>query len=190
MKFALDAADEKPEGKIFLIPARLEECTIPDRLKQLHCVDLFDLNGYERLLKALAAQGAHISSPVASAKLRLTVCRLTVHKAFFLPNGPECYFINATNRTSQSALVVTHVWFATTPEIHMAQKDRPLPKRLEPQETWETWIRVAMVPNSESGELLNLARARLATGKIVHSHYNEVPTQGTVPGGPITKVED
>lgn len=40
IKFALDAADEKPTGTIFVIPARLEECSIPDRLSHLHYVDL------------------------------------------------------------------------------------------------------------------------------------------------------
>ena len=29
IKFALDCADEKPPGTIFLIPAKLEECSVP-----------------------------------------------------------------------------------------------------------------------------------------------------------------
>jgi len=53
IKFALDAADEKPEGTIFLIPARLENCNVPDRISQYHWVDIFTNDGYERLLKAL-----------------------------------------------------------------------------------------------------------------------------------------
>jgi hypothetical protein len=32
IKVALDIADEKPEETIFIIPARLEECDVPDRL--------------------------------------------------------------------------------------------------------------------------------------------------------------
>ncbi|HXQ36418.1 MAG TPA: toll/interleukin-1 receptor domain-containing protein, partial [Anaerolineales bacterium] len=32
IKFALDSADEKPEGTIFLIPARLEECLVPEQV--------------------------------------------------------------------------------------------------------------------------------------------------------------
>jgi hypothetical protein len=50
---ALDLADEQPEGSIFLIPIRLEECGIPDRLGRLHYVDLFSPNGYGKLLRAL-----------------------------------------------------------------------------------------------------------------------------------------
>ena len=53
IRIALDVADEKPEGTIFIIPARLEGCNIPERISQIHWVDLFSDNGYERLLKAL-----------------------------------------------------------------------------------------------------------------------------------------
>lgn len=55
IKAALDVADAQPEGAIFVIPARLEECELPDRLRHLHCVDLFLDGGYEKLLKALRA---------------------------------------------------------------------------------------------------------------------------------------
>lgn len=55
IKYALDVVDEKPEGSIFLIPARLEECSLPDRLSGRQWVDLFQENGFERLLKSLQA---------------------------------------------------------------------------------------------------------------------------------------
>lgn len=55
IKDALNVADEKPEGSIFLIPARLEECSLPARLSGRQWVDLFQKNGFERLLKALQA---------------------------------------------------------------------------------------------------------------------------------------
>lgn len=52
IKEALDVADEQPEGAIFVIPARLEECEVPERLRHLHWVDLFSEGGYQRLLRA------------------------------------------------------------------------------------------------------------------------------------------
>jgi formylglycine-generating enzyme required for sulfatase activity len=54
IKFALDVADEQPEGTIFLIPLKLEECDVPLRLSHLHWVNYFDASGYERLMRALA----------------------------------------------------------------------------------------------------------------------------------------
>jgi hypothetical protein len=56
IRFALDKADEKPEGAIFIIPLKLEECPVPDRISQWHWVNYFERNGYERLTRALRAQ--------------------------------------------------------------------------------------------------------------------------------------
>ena len=50
---ALDVADEQPEGAIFLIPARLEDCDLPDRLTRWQRVDLFREGGYAKLEHAL-----------------------------------------------------------------------------------------------------------------------------------------
>ena len=60
IKIALDVADEKPEGTIYVIPARLDECVVPSRLGDLQWVDLYKDNGYSRLLKALAVRGEQI----------------------------------------------------------------------------------------------------------------------------------
>ncbi len=53
IKFALDAAEEKPDGTIFLIPARLEDCPVPEKLSRWQWVDLFEENGYLKLLRSL-----------------------------------------------------------------------------------------------------------------------------------------
>lgn len=53
IKFALDVADEQPEGTIYLIPTKLEECEVPERLKGWQWVDLFAANGYDKLRRSL-----------------------------------------------------------------------------------------------------------------------------------------
>lgn len=53
IRFALDVADEKPEGTIFLIPVRLEECNVPTRVSRFQWVDLFDKSGYSKLKESL-----------------------------------------------------------------------------------------------------------------------------------------
>ncbi len=58
---ALDTAEEKPVGTIFVIPARLEDCMVPQRLRQYHWVDLFVDKGFERLLAAFRRRAAGIS---------------------------------------------------------------------------------------------------------------------------------
>lgn len=53
IKFALDKALEMPEGRIFLIPARFEECEVPFSLSRYQWVDLFNEVGYARMMRAL-----------------------------------------------------------------------------------------------------------------------------------------
>jgi TIR domain len=56
INFALDAAKEQPEGAIYIIPLKLEECSVPERLSRWHWDDFFLPEGYERLLRSLRVQ--------------------------------------------------------------------------------------------------------------------------------------
>lgn len=62
MRLALDMALEMPEGRIFLIPARLEQCDLPYRLKSYQWVDLFAENGMERLIKSLNLRASQVGA--------------------------------------------------------------------------------------------------------------------------------
>ena len=53
VRLALDTAMEKPEGEIFIIPARLDECDVIESLKRWHWVDMFQDDGYTMLMRAL-----------------------------------------------------------------------------------------------------------------------------------------
>jgi hypothetical protein len=53
LKIALKKAALLSEGEIFIIPARLENCDLPESLRHLHRVDLFEVEGYRKLLQAL-----------------------------------------------------------------------------------------------------------------------------------------
>ena len=50
---AIDVAEEQPEGAIFIIPVRLEDCPVPERLRHLQWVNFFEDDGYDRLVRAL-----------------------------------------------------------------------------------------------------------------------------------------
>ena len=58
IKFALEIAEEKPEGTLFVVPVRLEEVKLPESLSQWQSADLFRENGYERLTHALSSISA------------------------------------------------------------------------------------------------------------------------------------
>ena len=62
LKIALEKATALPDGEIFLVPARLEKCDMPEPLCRWQRVDLFEADGYRRLLKALQSV-LSLSSP-------------------------------------------------------------------------------------------------------------------------------
>jgi hypothetical protein len=62
LKLALDVADEQPEATFYIIPLRLDESPVPDRLKQWQWVSLFEASGYETLIKSLSRRAATIFS--------------------------------------------------------------------------------------------------------------------------------
>jgi len=61
IRYALDVADEKPENAIFLIPCRLEECEVPERLRAYHWVNLFQDSGFSGLVRALETIGLNLT---------------------------------------------------------------------------------------------------------------------------------
>jgi hypothetical protein len=61
LKFALDVADEQPEGRIYIIPVRLKDCEVPTRLSHLHWVNLFEGDGYDKVIESLRLRAAEVS---------------------------------------------------------------------------------------------------------------------------------
>jgi hypothetical protein len=62
---AIDAAHEQPEGEIYLIPVKLEECDVPKRLADYHWVNFFEEGGYERLFEALRVKASGLTNVLA-----------------------------------------------------------------------------------------------------------------------------
>jgi formylglycine-generating enzyme required for sulfatase activity len=62
IKSALDVSDEQPDGVIFLIPLKLEECEVPERLSRWQWVNQFESNGYERLVRSLRTRARELGA--------------------------------------------------------------------------------------------------------------------------------
>lgn len=56
LRIVLEKANSLPESDIFIVPARLERCNTPEPLRRWQRVDLFEADGYKKLLKALKQQ--------------------------------------------------------------------------------------------------------------------------------------
>lgn len=68
IRFALDIANEKPEGTIFIIPLRLEDCEVPQSLKKWHYIDYFDEKWLDRLIRAFKERSDGIGKILHSLK--------------------------------------------------------------------------------------------------------------------------
>lgn len=66
IRIALDRALEMPEGRIFLIPARLEECDLPSKIKTYQWVDLFTADGMDKLMKSLNLRASQVKAQLLS----------------------------------------------------------------------------------------------------------------------------
>lgn len=66
IRLALDRTLEMPEGRIFLIPGKLEECDLPRRLHAYQWVDLFTQHGIEKLTQALNLRAGQVGAGLLS----------------------------------------------------------------------------------------------------------------------------
>lgn len=109
--------------------------------------------------------------------------RVKCHIASFKPSGPTCLFINVVNLSLQRDVEITHVWIEHQGQISVLNEERKLPYRLKPEQSWETWIRLADLPQGIPNSIYSLARIRLSNGKVFKSKINkDVPYEGYVPG--------
>jgi len=112
IKYALDVADEQPEGAIFLIPLRLEECEAPERLRRWQWVDLFQEPGYERLLRALRARAEHLG---LGAHLWEPEMILIPAGEFLMGSDPERDRYASDDEQPQHTLYLPDYYIAKTP---------------------------------------------------------------------------
>jgi hypothetical protein len=71
VRLALDTAMEQPEGEIFIVPARLEECDTLESLRKWHWVDLFEEDGYELFIHALQTRADKIGASLREKQIWL-----------------------------------------------------------------------------------------------------------------------
>jgi hypothetical protein len=55
IRIALDAAEETPEGTIYVIPILLDDCVVPERLRRWQHIRLYENDGFDKLLASLSS---------------------------------------------------------------------------------------------------------------------------------------
>jgi hypothetical protein len=105
------------------------------------------------------------------------------HRAAPLGTSSECYYMKVVNLSKDRDIEITHIWYETNPPLHNLNSDRPLPARLRPDETFETWVPVAALPEPDAPNVEQLGCVRLSSGKVAKSRLNKhVPPIGYVGG--------
>jgi outer membrane protein assembly factor BamD (BamD/ComL family) len=92
IKFALDIAEEKPEGTIFLIPARLEDCPVPERLSRWQWVDLYEENGFLQLLRSLKLRAGAVGAVIEAVSYEDTDKELERRFSQLYTEGLEAFY--------------------------------------------------------------------------------------------------
>ena len=68
IKWAQSIQDEKPDGTIFLIPLRLDNCNIPFGLKDIQWGNYTAPDGFEKLVRSLNARAKQLGKIEGSPK--------------------------------------------------------------------------------------------------------------------------
>lgn len=106
MRLALDRGLEMPEGEIFLIPAKLEECDLPFRLHDYQWVDLFTESGMQRLIKSLNLRAERVGAKPMSADGTIPVVKPAAPKDDAKPKSSGGNIINIYGNVSDSNIVI------------------------------------------------------------------------------------
>ena len=78
IKWAIDTAMEKPEGEVFIVPVRLEECETLESLRHLHWIDLFEDGGYQKLTQTFSLRAEKVDALfINRSDTKLDISKLT-----------------------------------------------------------------------------------------------------------------
>jgi len=97
IRLALDVAEEKPEGTIFLIPVKLEDCDVPERLRTRQWVNLFEERGYEKLLRSLQSRASDLGATIPSTLPAHLFYAPSASAILITPDGRDIYYADESH---------------------------------------------------------------------------------------------
>lgn len=141
LREALDLCADLPEGTIYLIPLKFEECKIPDlkqrehglSLRNYHKVDYWKPNGFEKLIEAIELQ----RSSMLKESEHSTIQSGNSTRPNFTDNpGLSVKILKAISQTNNifflSGIVITALLFISNfPPFKVAIDDQNIPKSTE-----------------------------------------------------------
>jgi hypothetical protein len=141
LKFVLDVALEKPEGKVFVIPVRLDDCQVPRRIRSWQWIDIFPEVGknpaFEKILSSLRlllpgpVLGEIVVKNAINKEFRSPRNFLTRHLFFQVSHKPEYELVREKlgvhhGGFSANFLSDKKIWQATGKPYHTIAKSNHL----------------------------------------------------------------
>ena len=156
IKFALDKAMEKPEGRIFIIPARLEDCELPFSLRQYQAVNLYEKVGYIKLMQALKLRASQLErATVALPKAGETTAeikKVVDEKKPSKPKGEK--LATKTPKASQDKVGVggdvkdSVIVAGRGNVINFGNREKPAPEKPKPEQPQPKKAKQTRKPNT------------------------------------------
>ncbi len=84
IKLALDAAESKPEGTIFIVPIRFEDCNLPSQLSIYHWINFYEPDGYRQIIKSLQTRAISLD---LTTEFRIPLSNRELEILLLLANG-------------------------------------------------------------------------------------------------------
>lgn len=134
VKYALDIAEEKPEGTVFIIPVKLDACELPLRLQAWQWVDWPESAACDKIVRALRARAEEldIDHLPGSGPLVRTISPSNESKTRIIYKGAD---IRELNQKYQEGLVALSDATFHSPEKVVAVTDEALSETLSPYQS-------------------------------------------------------
>jgi hypothetical protein len=176
IKFALDVADEQPEGTIFLIPLKLEKCDVPERLSRWQWVDLTAAKGYERLMRALRERAKTRGMMLVPSSTEQGAKRYVQKRLLDAARDPIWQMIGAI------VAILGLAWAVSISHLDPSGSGSQTPSPEATPTPVSGNIRFSSIPNSKT---LN-PDLRWDAGSSERSNYTLLPDMITLTAGPET----
>ncbi len=124
IRVALEHADYMPEGTIYIIPLKLQECDAPRRLSRWQWANYFEERGHERLLKALRVRAEKLGIAIDTAPANPPIVSTNPPAA---PLNPPPPIQTVVERPAQPKVNPT----AVPPTPRLVERPTPAPKPAE-----------------------------------------------------------
>jgi hypothetical protein len=139
IRIALEIAEEKLEGAIFIVPLRLDDCMVPNGLKKLQFLDYFvGEESYKRLLQSLEqrAKSIRLKTNIRTLQVELLLDLEPQYVEpcvfFVLPKllsvKEESIVINRSEEGSKKIIVKLPERAARDLELHVQNERSPCPE--------------------------------------------------------------